>query len=270
MRSSSKSSRSQRHIRDTLTIKVPSRSNERKLCATVQCEFSLQMISRPLSMDAILSYCSSTTFAIEQMDRAVLESAKTAIVRSYREFELLETILDPAALAEPFNLRHITRALVRFLNAEGFRSYWDRSGIHGPLAVKVSWRVALKNASRAQRHAKKLQLKESLLTAHSHGRESILPTGCISIEARFPSSPRYAPSMVWSDAPILELEALANPNKVRHATESSRDSSPRYQIAEKAPFWKLCTLIFRYQAIFYYRPLFTYLYGQPFKSNKHS
>jgi hypothetical protein len=185
-------------------------------------------------MDAILGYRPPTTFAIEKMDRAVLQSAKTAIVRSYREFGLLETILDPAALAgiralaEPFNLRHITRALVRSLNAEGFRSYWDRSGIHGPIAVKVSWRVALKNASRAQRQAKKLRFKEPLLAAHSHERESILPIGCISIEARFPSSPRYAPSMVWSDAPIFELEALANPNKVRHATESSRDSSPRY------------------------------------------
>src|SRR5690242_6475836 len=108
-------------------------------------------------MEAILGYRPPTTFAIEQMDRAVLESAKTAMVRCYREFGLLETILDPAALAgiralaEPFDLRHITRALVRSLNAEGFHSYWVRSGIHGPFAVKVSWRVALKNASRAQR-----------------------------------------------------------------------------------------------------------------------
>jgi hypothetical protein len=185
-------------------------------------------------MDAILGYCPPTTFAIEQMDRAIVESAKTAIVRSYREFGLLETILDPAALAgiralaEPFSLRHITRALVRSLNAEGFDSYWDRSGIHGPFAVKVSWRVALNNASRAQRQAKKLRLKEPQLTAHSHARESILPTGCTCIKARSPSSPRYAPSMVWSDAPILELEALANPNKVRHATKSLQDSSPRY------------------------------------------
>jgi hypothetical protein len=79
---------------------------------------------------------------------------------------MLETILDPVALAgiralaDLFNLRHITRALVRSLNAEGFNSYWDRSGIHGPFAVKVSWRIALKNASRAQRQAKKLRLSE--------------------------------------------------------------------------------------------------------------
>ena len=118
------------------------------------------------TMDAILGYRPPTTFAIEQMDRAVLESAKTSIVRSYREFGMLETILDPAALAgiralaEPFNLRHITRVLVQSLNAEGFHSYWDRSGIHGPFAVKVSWRVALKNASRAQRQAKKLRSKD--------------------------------------------------------------------------------------------------------------
>jgi hypothetical protein len=185
-------------------------------------------------MDAILGYRPPTTFAIKQMDCAVLESAKTAIVRSYREFGQLETILDPAALAgiralaEPFSLRHITRALVQSLNAEGFHSYWDRNGIHGPFAVKVSWRVALKNASWAQRQAKKLRTKEPLLTAPSHERESILPTGCTSVEAESPTSPQYAPSMVWSDAPVLELEALANLNKVRHATKSSRDASPRY------------------------------------------
>jgi hypothetical protein len=80
-------------------------------------------------MDAILGFRPPTTFAIEQMDRAVLQSARTAIVRSFKEFGLLETILDPAALAgiralaEPFNLRHITRALVQSLNAEGFHSY---------------------------------------------------------------------------------------------------------------------------------------------------
>jgi hypothetical protein len=176
-------------------------------------------------MNAILGYRPPTTFAIEQMDRAVLECAKTAIVRSYEEFELLGTILDPAALAgiralaKPFNMSHIARALVRSLNVESFHSYWVRSGIHGPFAVKVSWRVAVKNASQAQRQAKKLRSEEPRLTAHSHERESILPTGGTTLKAPSPSSPRYAPKIVWSDAPILELEALANHNKVRDATE---------------------------------------------------
>lgn len=80
-------------------------------------------------MDAILGYRPRTHFAIMQMDRSVLKSARSSIVRSYQDFGLLETILDVAALggiralAEPFDLKHITRALVRLLVVEGFNAF---------------------------------------------------------------------------------------------------------------------------------------------------
>jgi hypothetical protein len=88
----------------------------------------------------------------------MLESARSAIVRSYQEFGLLETTLDAAALGgiraltDPFDLGHITKQLVRSLVAKGFNAFWDQlSGLHGPYAIKVSWRAALNHASQARR-----------------------------------------------------------------------------------------------------------------------
>jgi hypothetical protein len=121
--------------------------------------------------------------------------------------------------------------------------------------VKVSWRVALKNASRAQRQAKKLRLKELRLAAHSQERESILLTGCTNVEARSPSSLRYAPSMVWSDAPILDLGACKSQQGSQRHRIFAGILSQIIESSEKAPFWKLCTLIFGYLAILGYRPI---------------
>jgi hypothetical protein len=66
-----------------------------------------------ISMDAILGYRPLNRAAIIEMDRHVLESARSAFVRAYQEFGLLNTVLDAAALGgmravtHPFDLDHI-------------------------------------------------------------------------------------------------------------------------------------------------------------------
>jgi hypothetical protein len=154
-------------------------------------------------MDAILGYRPQSRFAIIEMDKSVLESARSATVRSYQEFGLLDTILDAAALAgmraltEPFDLRHITRQLVRSLVAEGFNAFWDESDLHGPFAIKVSWRAALNHASQARRRARKLQISTTHADVHEKGVLS--PTNCMEPRAVSPSPSCRAPSVVWND-----------------------------------------------------------------------
>jgi hypothetical protein len=180
-------------------------------------------------MDAILGYRPQSHFAIQQMDRAVFESARSAIVRCYQEFGLLETVVDVVALggirtlAEPIVLRHITRALVRSLVAQGFNAYWDKTCMHGPFAIKVSWQTALCNASQAWRQARKSQKRQESTML---GSEETSPTSCKDFEGESLKSPHYAPSIVWSDAPIMELKALANPAKMRKASATPENQSP--------------------------------------------
>lgn len=177
-------------------------------------------------MDAILGYQPQSHFAIRRMDTAVLDSARSAIVRCYQQVGLLETILDVAALggiralAEPFDLCHITRALVRSLVAERFNAFWETSGINGPFAVKISWRAALHHASQARRSARKLQTNEPRRESTLHETKAMSPTDGTGFKAKSPSPSHYAPSIVWSDAPIMELEALANPAKLQKVIES--------------------------------------------------
>jgi hypothetical protein len=183
-------------------------------------------------MDAILGYRPQSRFAIIEMDKSVLESARSAIVRSYQEFDLLDTILDAAALAgmraltEPFDLRHITRQLVRSLVAEGFNAFWDKSDLHGPYAIKVSWRAALNHVSQARRRARKLRI--STTHADMHEKGVLSPTNCTEPRAVSPSPSCCAPSVVWDNTePLLGLEMLANPEKARVAHEASEIMSPR-------------------------------------------
>jgi hypothetical protein len=182
-------------------------------------------------MDAILGYRPLNRSAIIEMNRHVLESARSAIVRCYQEFGLLSTVLDAAALGgmraltHPFNLGHITRALVRSLIAEGFNAWWDKGGLNGPYDVKVDWRVALNSAQRARRRARRLRSK---VREVSHEVESPLPTADKYHDDCY-ESPRNAPSVAWTDdvEPILDLNMLANPEKARVAEESPDSSSPR-------------------------------------------
>ena len=181
-------------------------------------------------MDAILGYRPLNRMAILEMDRAVLESARVAIVRSYREFGLFETVLDAAALGgiraltAPHDLNHIARALVRSLVAEGFNAHWDKTGLNGPYAVKVDWRVALNSAAKAKRHARRLRSKAR---ESSHGTEGQVPAADKQHSPRC-ESPRYAPSVQWTDSePALDLDMLANPHKASVGRESPRNVSPR-------------------------------------------
>jgi hypothetical protein len=185
-------------------------------------------------MDAILGYRPLNRAAIPglEMDRHVLESARSAIVRAYQEFGLLSTVFDAAtlcgirALTTPFDLCHITRALVQSLIAEGFNAWWDKSGLNGPYGVKVDWRVALNSAQRARRQARHLRSKAREVL---HKIESPLPTADKQHEECY-ESPRYAPSVAWTDdaEPILGLDMLANPQKARVTEASPESSSPRY------------------------------------------
>jgi hypothetical protein len=181
-------------------------------------------------MDAILGYRPQSHFAIQQMDRAVLESARSAIVRYYQEFGLLETVVDVAAfggiraLAKPFDLRHITRALVRSLVAEGLNAYWDKTCMHGPFAIKVSWRTALRNASQARRRARKSQKRQESTML---GSEETSPTSCKDFEGEslklpimHPASSRAMP-LLWNSK-----RALANPAKMRKASATPENQSP--------------------------------------------
>jgi hypothetical protein len=168
-------------------------------------------------MDAILGYRPPNRAAIVEMDRHVL-------VRAYQEFGLLNTVLDAAALGgmraltHPFNLDHITRALVRSLVAEGFNAWWDKSGLNGRYDVKVDWRVALNSAQRAKRRARHLRSKARKV---SHEVDSPLPKAAKQHDDAY-VSPRYAPSVAWTvDAEsILAPDMLANPEKARVAHES--------------------------------------------------
>jgi hypothetical protein len=87
-------------------------------------------------MDIVLKYRPSTNATIEEMDRMVLNAAKTRIIRCYKEFNMHDTILDVGtlaglrALAAPYNLKHITKALVRALSKDGFDAFWDKFEIH--------------------------------------------------------------------------------------------------------------------------------------------
>jgi hypothetical protein len=95
-------------------------------------------------MDAILGFRPQTRIAIVDMDRKFLESALSAIVRSHQELGALETTLDAInlggirCLADPFDLLHICRALVRSLIAEGFNAFRDKSNANCPYTVKIS------------------------------------------------------------------------------------------------------------------------------------
>jgi hypothetical protein len=116
-------------------------------------------------MDLILRHRPQYQSALLEMDKSVLKSARSAIVRTYREFRLMNAVLDAGALAgirgltHPFDLKHITRALVRSLIAEGFNAWWDKSGLNGPYGVKVDWRGALNSAQRARRNHHRLRSK---------------------------------------------------------------------------------------------------------------
>jgi hypothetical protein len=183
-------------------------------------------------MDTILGYRPRSRSAIIEMDCSVLQSARSAIVRSYQEFGLLETVLDAAALGgmraliEPHDPRHITRALVRSLVAESFDAYWDKTGMNGPYGVKVSWQTALNCATQARRRARKLRVK----TAHTkeHDTEASSLKICATPRADSPPYSYRAPSIIWDDSePLLGLEMLANPSKARVAHEASENTSPR-------------------------------------------
>jgi hypothetical protein len=176
-------------------------------------------------MEAILGYRPSNWAAISEMDRYVLESARSALVRAYQEFGFLNTVLDAAALGgmraltHPFNLDHITRALVRSLVAEGFNVWWDKNGLNGPYGVKVDWRLALNSAQRARRRDRRSRSKAREV---SHEVDSPLPKAAYM-------SPRYAPSVAWRDdvEPVLYLDTIANPQKACMVNESPKSNSFR-------------------------------------------
>jgi hypothetical protein len=186
-------------------------------------------------MDMILGHRPESRFAILEMDKNVLDLARFAIVRCYREQGLLSTTLDIGSLAGiraltfPFDLAHITRAVVRSLVAEGFNAHWDKTTLNGNgslYVVHVSWRLALNSAQRARRRARHLRSKAREV---SHEIESPLPTADKQHEKCY-ESPRYAPSVAWTDVvePILGLDMLANPQKARVTEASPGSSSPRY------------------------------------------
>jgi hypothetical protein len=171
-------------------------------------------------MDFILGYQPTDRDTIAEMDRHVLESARSAIVRCYREQNLLSTHLDIGSLAgiraltRPFNMKHITRMVVRSLVAEGFDAYWDKSEKHGTqYVVFVDWRVALKCAEKARRDAR--QGQKSRFMVHRKRRGNIEPQPFYEVERE---SVSYAPDS-WTDqnAEIPGLDCLANPEKVKQS-----------------------------------------------------
>jgi hypothetical protein len=167
-------------------------------------------------MDMILGHRPQSRFAILEMDKNVLDLARTAIVCCYREQGLLSTTLDIGSLAGiraltyPFDLAHITRAVVRSLVAEGFNAHWDKTTLNGSgslYVVHVSWRVALNYAQRARRKARERQ-KQRVKTHKVPTDEMAHDSNC--------TSPGYAPSITWIDDvdPVLDLDMLANPDKL--------------------------------------------------------
>lgn len=169
-------------------------------------------------MDLILGFQPKDQHAIMEMDRQVLESARIAIVRCYREHGLLSTHLDIGSLAgiraltRPFNLKHITRMIVRSLLAEGFNAYWDKSETHGTrYVVYVDWRVALKCAQKARRDARRR--RSSRIMINQKRCKTPEPQTLPDMECEWVSeTPGF-----WmdQDSEIPALDWLANPQKVK-------------------------------------------------------
>jgi hypothetical protein len=89
-------------------------------------------------MELILGFQPKDRYAIMEMDRQVVESARCAIVRCYREYGVLSTNLDIGSLAgiraltPPFSMKRITRVVVRALVAKGVMLIGTKEKCMGP------------------------------------------------------------------------------------------------------------------------------------------
>jgi hypothetical protein len=161
-------------------------------------------------MDVILGWKPKDKAAIVEMDKRVLESVRSSIVRAFTELGISHTVLDigtlaPArALCKPFSLRHICRTTVRSLHAEGFEAYWYKNGFLGsPYMLHVSWKTALKRASRARKAARRSHTRD-------RGRADSVSSYCTATESDS-ASPADSPR-IWDDqsAYSLDLDGIAN------------------------------------------------------------
>jgi hypothetical protein len=166
-------------------------------------------------MDAILGFKPRDKIAIVEMDRRVLESVRIAIVRAYTELGISNTTLDigtlaPArALCRPFSLRHVCRLVVRTLQGEGFEAEWLKSGLLGsPYMLHVSWKMALKQASRARKAARRSHVRHWM----RKDPVSLHHTSFDLDSESAADSPR-----MWDNqsAYSLDLEGIANLSKAR-------------------------------------------------------
>jgi hypothetical protein len=175
-------------------------------------------------MDLVLGFQPRERDAIAEMDRQVLESARCAIVRCYREHGVLSTKLDIGSLAgiraltPPFSMKCITRMVVRSLVIESFNAHWDKSEVHGTrYVVYVDWRVALKCAEKARRDARRRRRSRVMMHQKRCGTpdpQSLPDVECESVS----ETPSF-----WTDrdSEIPALDWLGNPLKVKQPVYSS-------------------------------------------------